>query len=149
MNLNYGKVEKIIIKQKISIPDELLVNTDIVDIKELNIDGTFDRDNHLYLEVSGIMVIPESRTLENVEYPFDFIIDEKISEDSIYLQKRANYLDIISILWENIVLEIPMRLVKDENEPINLKGEGWELTENNNIDKRLAALTELLEDGKE
>ena len=42
------------------------------------------------------------------------------------LQKiKQNMLDIIELLWENIILEVPISLTKSPN--LELKGDGWVL----------------------
>jgi len=67
-----------------------------------------------------------------------------------YYKKEQNILDIMTILWENIVLEVPIRLTKTEN--MQLSGDGWSMGDNkikDDIDPRLAKLTELLREGKE
>ena len=60
-------------------------------------------------------------------------------------------LDISEILWENIVLEIPISITNVDSKNLRMQGEGWELKNNksNEIDPRLAKLTELYGEGKE
>ena len=60
----------------------------------------------------------------------------------------SNTLDILPILWENIVLEIPSRVVKDDAH-IKTEGDGWCLTSEEDYesskDNKLSDLKELLE----
>ena len=54
------------------------------------------------------------------------------------------------ILWQNIVLEVPISITKEKD--AHLSGEGWELKneeDKETIDPRLAELSKLLEEGKE
>lgn len=80
------------------------------------------------------MILQDAITLEEVDYPFSIHIDEVISENNENLQEYSlnltNSLDIMSFLWQNIVLEVPIR-VKKENKDISLKGDGWELKDEN------------------
>jgi len=106
------------------------------------------------LFVSGVMKLEDSVSLELIEHPFEIEIAEEYSlNDSYfkeYYEKEQNILDIIAILWENIVLEVPMRLTKTKNKTIH--GEGWQLGDKENkedIDPRLAKLAELLDERKE
>ena len=46
-------------------------------------------------------------------------------------------------MWENIVLEVPLRIVKEEKETI-LEGDGWSLNKVEN-DSPLSDLKELLD----
>ncbi|MDE5539789.1 MAG: DUF177 domain-containing protein, partial [Bacilli bacterium] len=68
-----------------------------------------------------------------------------------YYEKEQNILDIKRILWENIVLEVPMRITK--NEDVKMSGDGWSLggseNKNDNIDPRLEKLKMLLDEGEE
>lgn len=132
------------------ISKEIMNNDLIKEIKKIDASGYITDTYHIYLEVNGIMVLPDSRTLEDVEYNFSFIIDENRDEIEDFLKNYENYLDLESILWENIVLEVPIRVVKDESEKINLSGDGWELTDHKvKNDDRMAPLKELLKEGKE
>ena len=131
----------------------------ILDLKNLYVIGDISLNSvsmlAVNLTVTGIMVIPDSVTTEPVDYPFTSKIEEEydINDEFFleYYQKEQNILDIMKILWENIVLEVPMRftLAKDAH----LSGDGWSLGEDKNkddqIDPRLAKLAELLDNGKE
>lgn len=83
----------------------------------------------LDLRVYGTMWLNDSITLKEIPYDFDFKIDEIITEDDDYyanfFKNNKNILDIKEILWENIVLEVPISFTKEEN--TTLKGNGWEL----------------------
>lgn len=108
----------------------------------------------LNLKLKGTMFLTDAMTLEEIPYDFESDIEESIAENETnlekYIDKSQNTLDIQEILWENIVLEVPIRVRKD-NSDISLEGEGWQLNkeEKEEIDPRLAKLTELLKDRKE
>ena len=84
---------------------------------------------------------------------FSFEISEILSEnDDEKDQNELKTLDIMDILWQNIVLEVPISYRKDPNKTYSLSGDGWELVdeERKKLDPRLAPLLELLEkEGKE
>lgn len=86
----------------------------------------------VHLEITGVMIITDSVTNDFVDYPFVSKIDEEYDlNDENFLetyQKSQNILDIMKILWENIVLEVPMRFTLTED--AHLSGEGWSLGEN-------------------
>ena len=109
--------------------------------------------NDIVLECtfSGTMYIEDAITLESVPYPFSIDIEENIEElqenyEDCY-DNSQNTLDLISILWQNIVLEVPISYTLDKD--ANLKGDGWELVREDKktkeIDPRLKKLEELLE----
>ena len=106
------------------------------------------------LKLTGTMYLLDAMTLEEIPYDFETDIEESIVENEInlekYIDKSKNILDIQEILWENIVLEVPIRVRKDDSD-VSLEGEGWQLNKEDKeeIDPRLAKLTELLKDRKE
>ena len=63
------------------------------------------------------MTLKDDLTLEPVDYQFDTEIEEIIEE----LNKK---LDITDVIWQNIVVEVPSK-VRKNNEDIELSGDGW------------------------
>lgn len=108
------------------------------------------RDIILECNFSGIMYIEDSITLEEVPYEFDITIEEnvdKIEENYIdCIEKGKNILDLKRVLWQNIVLEVPISYTKVKD--AELKGNGWELLneekKKEEIDPRLKKLEDLL-----
>ena len=161
MELNLAELTN----KSVTYDTDFVINADtykevgILDLKNLHVTGDISLNSVSMLAVNliitGIMVIPDSVTTEPVDYPFTSKIEEEydINDEFFleYYQKEQNILDIMKILWENIVLEVPMRftLAKDAH----LSGDGWSLGEDKNkddqIDPRLAKLAELLDNGKE
>ena len=69
------------------------------------------------------MILEDSISLEEVDYPFSIEIEGILEENS---KKLQNTLDLIEILWENIVLEVPLKFSKVEDLS-QYKGEGWKV----------------------
>lgn len=152
--------DELIIDEVYNFTEDYYGNTSIKKLYNVKFNGKicYDYDNNLKIEgvCDGIMVLPDSLTLDSINYPFsfeiDYVIDESNEEIKEYFEKIKNTLDIMRILWQNIVLEVPMRITNSKIEDIKTSGDGWKLVnENENeIDPRLAKLTELLDDsGKE
>ena len=99
------------------------------------------------LVINGEMMLLDSVTLEEVPYKFDFVLDDNIDESCINSQ---NVLDIMELLWENIVLEVPIRYTKSDAE--NLKGDNWkvlsESLEEEKIDPRMQKLYDYYKGGE-
>jgi uncharacterized metal-binding protein YceD (DUF177 family) len=161
MKINLSKIPAngLFINEDVALDKSLYENTELIDIKSLHINGNinYDYENNLVidLDVNGVFLLKDAITLDTIEYPFSCEVDENIADIEDYCgqfyEKSKNTLDISEILWENIVLEIPIRATNSSSDDLSLSGEGWELVNENvkKIDPRLAKLTELLEEGKE
>ena len=131
-----------ITKLKSSIVDEIysfteLEGTGVTSIDNVSINGviTLNALNEIRLnfDVEGVMIIPCAITLKPVEYPFSIKIEgdlEEIAEENPekYINSK-NSLDILPIIWENILMEIPMKVVSDDISDAKLEGDGWKVIE--------------------
>lgn len=140
------------INEYVLIPDEYYKNTDIRKLDKVFINGTINKISDdvfdLRINAKGKMVLPCALSLEDVDYPFELNIEESVGFDDDFEKNYkiiSNTLDILPILWENIVLEIPSRVVKD-NVKIKTEGDGWCLTSEEDLkNNKLSDLKELLE----
>ena len=144
--------------EKIIMPASYYQKMDIVGISPVDVKFEIKKDlnqeDNLHLQATGNLLLEDARTTETVEYPFQIDLTEKINEESEFcgrfLEKSKNTLDILSILWENIVLEIPISYTLADE--LHLEGEGYQVSgkkSGENIDPRLAPLLELLDKEKE
>ncbi len=122
-----GTKESLTLDGSYEIDKSLYENSDIKDLDKVEIKGTIKKeiDGELYIDMiaKGRMLINDSITLEEIWFPFFFKIHEKVEEIS---EKDKNSLDIIEFLWQNIVLEVPLRYTKVENYD-KYQGDGWKL----------------------
>ena len=140
--------KKIIIDNDVNISEELLKTSTIRRLNNVYFNGYIDRlidDTYVLSGVlSGTMVLPDDITLEDYEYDFTSDIEEKIDETRINYQKT---IDITLDLWQNILVEIPLRAVNEKNKDLTLKGDGWRLISENDvksINNPLSSLKDLL-----
>ena len=112
-----------------------------------------DSNSSIVLECTfkGTMLIEDSISLDPIPYDFNIEINENLEEmlenyDGCF-DNVKNTLDLKQILWQNIVLEVPISYTKVSD--ASLKGDGWELLngekKTEEIDPRLKKLEELLE----
>ena len=148
--LNYKK--QITLDYKVEKDENL--DKRILDLKNAQVSGKIYEDSNsdiwLDCEFTGEMIINDSITLDSVPYKFTIQINEDLDDlEENYLncyENSQNTLDLKTILWQNIVLEVPISysLKKDAN----LKGNGWELlneeSKEKEIDPRLKELENLL-----
>ena len=145
-----NSVDKILINEEYDIKD--LNDNHIKDLSKIKVDGYIERkedDLFLNIDCSGKMLIEDSISLDDVWYPFSFKVEDNIKE---FEQKDENYLDIIEILCNNIVLEVPLRytLVSDE-ELKGYAGEGWKLVSEEELELKNNPFSALqnIEDGSD
>ena len=128
-----GNVNNISIDEEFTIPKGNYANTEIIDLEKVKVKGnlTYPSDDNLFLDIecSGTMKLNDSVSLEPVLYPFSFKISENVSE---LLENDQFTLDIINILWENIVLEIPIRYSEVTNYD-KYKGDGWRVISEDDV----------------
>lgn len=119
------------IDSDVEIPENLYENMDIRNILDVHVSGELEIDLvdevEANLSVTGTFILPCAVTLEDVEYQFSTKIEENLGKFENFYNKNKNTLDILPILWENIVSEVPIRVVKEGVENTLVNGEGWEL----------------------
>ena len=118
---------KIDIDGKVSFSKEEVQKAGILDMKEIYVKGSLTQEYQLDLNIKGEMILPCSLTLEPVNYPFDIKIDENLDEFIENTKKTQKTIDILPIIWENILMEIPMKVISPNAKNMKTKGEGWEL----------------------
>lgn len=159
MFIDLSKVDEngIVIDDVVSFGEEYIKNTSIQKLENVKVKGRayYSITNEIVFDckVEGSFVLLDAMDLEPIDYPFELEISEVLSEVSDENNKNElKKLDIMDVLWQNIVLEVPIRVRKDPDKKYNLSGEGWELVdeERKKVDPRLAPLLELLDkEGKE
>ena len=159
VNIDLSKVDEngIIIDDIVSFGEEYIKNTAIQKLDNVKVQGRayYSVTNEIVFDckVQGTFVLLDAIDLEPIDYPFSIEISEVLSENASEINKNElKKLDIMDILWQNIVLEVPISVRRDPDKKYKLEGEGWELVdeERKKVDPRLAPLLELLDkEGKE
>lgn len=128
VRLNNNIEKSIIVDEELKLSEEDLKKADLLDLKDTKIKGTIYKNAigniEVELNITGIMVLECARTLKPVDYPFNINVD--VDEDEIVeidenFKKNQNSLDILPIIWENILVEIPMRVVSEDATEIEIK----------------------------
>ena len=133
MKIRTGLADSLDIYQAFEIPEDLYKNSAIIKLKDLILKGRVFKDSTdiitLQATMSGIMIIEDSISLEPINYEFSCELDEELQET---LEKLENSLDITDILWQNIMLEVPLKLSYVENFD-EYQGDGWKLVDEDSI----------------
>ncbi len=130
-----GVQDSIDVNEVINIDKEVFKNTDIIELNNISLNGSIyvDAANiyHIDIDVDGVMVLPCSITLKPVDYKFSCKVEEEFDETELSNIKNdkisKNTIDILPIIWENIVLEIPLRVLSSDAYNTKIEGDGWKL----------------------
>ena len=129
--------------------DQKYCISDIKKLKNIHFNGQIelDEDDDMLLKgnLTGIMTILDSISLNEVDYHFSIDIDEKIEEN---VRKNKNSIDIIENLWQNIVLEVPLRYT-EVTDYSKYSGDGWRLISEDELVHDNNPFQSLLEKEKE
>ena len=144
-------------EEEITFPTEMFESYNQINgLKDVKVSGTGNidtRDKRLYvdLNIKGTMILPCALTLEDVDYPFDidstevFTFEKPDPLEDVHEAKK-NVVDLTPVVFSNIMLEVPMRVVKDDAN-IKESGQGWKIIDGHSgehneeyIDPRLAKL---------
>lgn len=154
--LKNGIDEYIEVDELVPFEQEYAQNTELIDLKNTMVKGTLYKDSTeqiiLDIVLKGVMVLPCSITLKPVDYSFECSIhgsmEELYQEIDKNDKKYENSIDILPILWENILMEMPMKVVSDDLSDAKTEGEGWKLItekEDTYINPELEKLKDLLD----
>ncbi|MBR2990847.1 MAG: DUF177 domain-containing protein, partial [Solobacterium sp.] len=116
--------------------------------------GFLDEDNDRFwvnMTVSGIMLVPDAVSGEEIEYPFETESEEVYAFDAVQEDgvRRADgeIIDLLEAVVDDIILEVPMQysITSPEDYP---SGDGWRViseeeyqkSQEDRIDPRLAKL---------
>ena len=157
-SLIVGNVDELSINQDVVIPDSYCQNTDIRNLENTKFCGKVVRlsDNTYQIvgNLTGIMILPDDVTLEDVSYSYRVSIDEVFCDDDVEnnLQIVQNKLDITEFLWQNILVEVPSK-VKGNHDDLTLEGDGWRLITEEDLESRndspFSELNQLFDSRKE
>ena len=158
INLNTINEKGIIINQDIEFDESFYKNTVIKGVKNVHVKGRIyyssTREVIFDGSIFGEMLLIDDYTSEIVPYEFSSEINEILYEDTNLDENlrsnEQNSLDLKQVLWQNIVLEVPLKYSKSEKLN-NTSGEGWELRGefDKKLDTRLNEFQALLDKGKE
>ncbi len=150
--LNNNIEKNILIDLTYSFNKDDLTGTDLIKLDDVKIEGELFKNSlgniELNVDVNGIMVLPCAITLKPVDYPFHTNINGELCDlFKEFDEKQINFqntIDIFPIIWENILLEIPMRVVSDEAySNVKTSGDGWRFETGE--EKRESPLSELMD----
>lgn len=104
---------------------------DILGLENLRVMGSIiDNGTDEYeitLHITGTGIYRSAINLGEVKQKIDIEYSDFIKNLPDIYKKSANTLDILPIIWENILLEIPIRAVNSSDTFAKTQGDGWEI----------------------
>lgn len=126
----------------------------LLDLKDIHVEGSghfelSEQKVYIQLKVRGTMILACAVSLEEVPYPFETESTEifsfvKVKPEEDFHETKKDTVDITPIVFQNIVMEVPTRVVK-EGAKLKTEGNGWKVINGReedkfDIDPRLAKL---------
>ena len=131
--LRSGIDKKVVLDFSYSFDKEML-GSDIKSLDNVKISGEIRRnsmdDYILDVNVKGIAILTCAITLKDIPYKFDININDSLVNlfEEVGIKKNIdNTIDILPIIWENILMEIPTYVVSPGASSTELEGDGWTL----------------------
>lgn len=131
-----NKIEKHIkIEEDIVFSSDMLKESELIDLENAKVSGyiTLDSQNEYLIDIiiKGTLVLPCSVTLKPVKIEFETNINDYlqvlIEEIDEFQKNIGNSIDIFPIIWENILMEIPIKVTSEETSDLKTQGDGWKL----------------------
>lgn len=127
--------ESIDIDEYVDVTSIDLSNTSIKKLNNTYFKGKITRISDDTFSINGVlsgtMVLPDDITLEDVDYNYEIQIDENFGENAENNENNIeivqNTIDILPFLWQNIIVEIPLKVVGDKSRNKTTQGNGWRL----------------------
>ena len=150
--------DEIIIDDEVEIDKSYLENTDIKDISKVKINGTirpYQTSYEIFLNIKCTLTLVCSISLKDVKKDINISVNEIIGEETEDIEYEENNkiinntIDLIPIIWQNIILEVPLKVISPDVDVKNIEGDGWKfITEeevnSQDIDPRLEKLKDFL-----
>lgn len=125
--------DKIEVDENVSFQQEELEQTEIERLEDVEVKGSIFKNSMQEIEcdltVSGTMILKDAISSLDVSYSFSFPLKENLED---FIEKDKNTLAFKEFLWENIVLEVPIRYTTVEDYS-NYQGDGWRLTSEEDV----------------
>jgi uncharacterized protein len=155
------------IDETVDVSDIKERDKQIRDVSPIRVAGRADISSSkvtFHLHLSGQFILPCSRTLVDVKYPIDIDTTETFLfkaenydlEDDDITAVQGDVVDLIPVIKENLLLEIPMQVFcedYDSEDAAPQSGNDWavvtEEESKQRIDPRLAGLADFFDDKKD
>ena len=128
-------VEEITFEDVVAFDESYLKNTEIRELNNVYVTGiinkTMDDMYSLSMNITGEMIVPCSVSLEDVKIKLDIEVNEVLTDNEEFIDEGIKItnktIDIYPIIWENILMEIPIKVISENLDRTSFSGDGWKL----------------------
>ena len=121
-----GRVDFNFLADLSSYKSDDIIGTDNINVEGYILDNGTD-DYEINMHITGKIILKSAINLTPVSKEIDINYNDFIKNFVSNYKNSANTLDILPIIWENIVLEIPIRAENAEDKLELTSGNGWEV----------------------
>ncbi|MDQ0215225.1 uncharacterized protein J2S13_001625 [Oikeobacillus pervagus] len=166
IQLQKAREQGLLIDETVQLDGLSKRDNQIRDISPVHITGRTDISSEkvtFHLRITGCFILPCSRTLVDVPYPFDvetietFLLKPSSEEIEDAYQVTGDTIDLTPVIEEILLLEIPIQVISEEAKHSELpSGKGWDMmtedelekSQKDSIDPRLASLAKFFDKEK-
>jgi len=124
--LNRYSNEDLVFSTEFNFDDRISNVTSLISVSTVLVNGTcrcIGVDRYKFdLHIDATLELEDSWTLEPVPFKIDMdvteVFDRLDTDDDVRIIEK-NTVDLTDVVWENILLSIPMRIVKEEAKEVN------------------------------
>lgn len=124
--LNRYSNEDLVFSTEFDFNDRVSTVSSLISLSTVNVNGTcrcVGIDRYKFdLHIETLLQLEDSWTLEPVPFKIDMdvieVFDRLDTDDDVRIIEK-NTVDLTDVVWENILLSIPMRIVKEEVKEVN------------------------------
>lgn len=121
-----GRVDFDFVTNLSNYKSEDIVKCDNIKVAGYILDNGTD-DYEVNMQINGIIYLKSAVNLSIVPLEIHIDYNEFVNNLVEKYKNSANTLDILPIVWENILLEIPIRAENAQDELELTSGQGWEV----------------------
>ncbi|RXK18881.1 DUF177 domain-containing protein [Macrococcus sp. DPC7161] len=140
--LNKHRNEPFLFESDITL-EHLVKDLQLIDLSSVHVSGNLNIKRHEVIadiNITGQYVMTCARSLEDVAVPFDISSIEIFDEGDFDIEEDENRHEIVNgvidlkpVIEELIVINKPVRVVKEDVELEQLKGNGWEVIDESQL----------------
>ena len=152
----------LVLSETIDVSEIKEIDKQIREVSPITVTGRVDINSNnitFHLHLKGTLTLPCARTFVDVKHPIDLETTETFllrdyddQDDEFTTVVKGDVIDLMPVIRENLLLEVPMQVFSDEANPVGAapqSGNDWSVVapeeQEKKIDPRLADLAKFFD----